>query len=159
MYLFELCGCTYANRLQFFGGVDINSAASWTYTYWQDNDVANTNNLPGKKQLIAETGWPSGGGNYCTDQNGANATCKSPTDGAVASVDNMNTFMNDWVCQALANGTQYFMFEAFDEPWKAQFNTPDLKVEDQWGLMDPGRNLKPGLKIPDCGGKTVTGPS
>jgi len=44
-------------------------------------------------------------------------------------------------------------FEAFDEPWKAIYNTPGKQWEDKWGLMDPGRNLKPGLKIPDCGGR------
>lgn len=47
-------------------------------------------------------------------------------------------------------------FEAFDEPWKVSLNTPGKEWEDKWGLMDPGRNLKPGLKIPDCGGKTVS---
>jgi len=47
-------------------------------------------------------------------------------------------------------------FEAFDEPWKVSFNTPGQEWEDKWGLMDPARKLKPGLKIPDCGGKTVS---
>jgi hypothetical protein len=47
-------------------------------------------------------------------------------------------------------------FEAFDEPWKIVYNTPGKDWEDKWGLMDPARNLKPGLKIPDCGGKTVS---
>ena len=28
-------------------------------------------------------------------------------------------FLNDFLCQANNNGTQYFYFEAFDEPWKA----------------------------------------
>lgn len=46
-------------------------------------------------------------------------------------------------------------FEAFDEPWKVIYNTDTQAWEDKWGLMDPARNLKPGLKIPDCGGKTV----
>ena len=46
-------------------------------------------------------------------------------------------------------------FEAFDEPWKVKFNTPGKEWEDKWGLMDSGRNLKSGLKIPDCGGKSV----
>ena len=46
-------------------------------------------------------------------------------------------------------------FEAFDEPWKIRLNTPGKEWEDKWGLMDTARNLKPGLKIPDCGGKTV----
>lgn len=47
-------------------------------------------------------------------------------------------------------------FEAFDEPWKVQFNTEDEKWEDKWGLMDASRKLKPGLKIPDCDGKEVS---
>lgn len=46
-------------------------------------------------------------------------------------------------------------FEAFDEPWKIMLNSPGREWEDKWGLMDTARNLKPGLKIPDCGGKTV----
>lgn len=46
-------------------------------------------------------------------------------------------------------------FEAFDEPWKVYYNKGDQNWEDKWGLMDPGRNLKPGLQIPSCGGKTV----
>ena len=48
-----------------------------------------------------------------------------------------------------------YRFEAFDEPWKLQFNTPGKNWEDKWGLMDSDRNLKTGLKIPDCGGQTV----
>lgn len=46
-------------------------------------------------------------------------------------------------------------FEAFDEPWKIVYDKGDQNWEDKWGLMDPGRNLKDGLTIPDCGGKTV----
>ena len=46
-------------------------------------------------------------------------------------------------------------FEAFDEPWKIRLDTPGKEWEDKWGLMDTARNLKPGLKIPDCSGKTV----
>lgn len=49
-------------------------------------------------------------------------------------------------------------FEAFDEPWKKIFNTQDEKWETEWGLMDPGRKVKEGLKIPDCGGRTVDKP-
>jgi len=51
--------------------------------------------------------------------------------------------------------TDMTRFEAFDEPWKVIYNTASQQWEDKWGLMDPARNLKPGLKIPDCGGKTV----
>ena len=47
-------------------------------------------------------------------------------------------------------------FEAFDEPWKVIYDTPGKDWEDKWGLMDSARNVKSGLKIPDCGGKTVS---
>jgi len=36
-----------------------------------------------------------------------------------------------------------------------QFNTADKNWEDKWGLMTIDRKLKPGVKIPDCGGKGV----
>jgi exo-beta-1,3-glucanase (GH17 family) len=49
-----------------------------------------------------------------------------------------------------------YRFEAFDEPWKVKYNTPGKAWEDKWGLLDAGRNIKSGLKIPDCGGKTVS---
>jgi hypothetical protein len=62
------------------------------------------------------------------------------------------------VCQALSNGTNYFWFEAFDEPWKHRFDTALNKWEPYWGLMDVNRNLKKGLVIPDCGGATVDKP-
>lgn len=50
----------------------------------------------------------------------------------------------------------FHRFEAFDEPWKVIYNTPGAAWEDKWGLMDSARNLKPGVKIPDCGGKTAS---
>ena len=40
--------------------------------------------------------------------------------------------------------------EAFDAP-----STSGKSLEGKWGVMDTERNLKPGLKIPDCGGKTA----
>lgn len=60
-----------------------------------------------------------------------------------------------WKCFQLT-ATQYYRFEAFDEPWKVIYNTPGKEWEDKWGLMDSGRNLKSGLSIPDCGGKTAS---
>ena len=49
-----------------------------------------------------------------------------------------------------------FRFEAFDEPWKQQFNKGSQNWEDKWGLMTIDRKLKPGVKIPDCGGKGIS---
>ncbi|KIW89664.1 uncharacterized protein Z519_09820 [Cladophialophora bantiana CBS 173.52] len=141
-----------SNIHPFFAGVTAEVAASWTWTFWQTHDVALTEGMSNVMQLISETGWPSGGGEDC---GGTDGSCAAGQSGSVAGVDGMNTFMDNWVCQALTNGTEYFWFEAFDEPWKVIYNTATQQWEDKWGLMDPGRNLKPGLKIPDCDGKTV----
>ncbi|KAF4547412.1 Glucan endo-1,3-beta-glucosidase btgC-like protein [Elsinoe fawcettii] len=145
----------------FFAGVPAPDAAGWTYVFWQGNNVAiapePTNAKAGAipRNIISEVGWPSGGGNDC----GTTATCTAPDQGSVAGVPEMNQFMDNWVCGANNNGTMYFWFEAFDEPWKVRFNTAQEQWEDKWGLMTIDRKLKPGIKIPDCGGKTVSLPA
>jgi len=136
-----------ANIHPFFAGVTAEVAASWTWDFWTGHDTILKTDI--SKNIISETGWPSTGGTDC----GAATSC---TVGSVAGIPEMNTYMDTWVCQALANGTSYFWFEAFDEPWKIQFDTPGEEWEDKWGLMDVNRNLKPGVTIPDCGGKTVS---
>jgi exo-beta-1,3-glucanase (GH17 family) len=136
-----------ANIHPFFAGVAADVAASWTYGFWTTHDTILKSDIT--KNIISETGWPSTGGTDC----GGATTC---TTGSVAGITEMNTFMDDWVCQALANGTNYFWFEAFDEPWKIIYDTPGEGWEDHWGLLDVNRNLKPGVTIPSCGGKTVS---
>lgn len=108
-----------SNVHPFFAGVNVDNAASWTWDFWQSHDVVLTSTNT-SRQIIAETGWPSGGGTDCGNEQNV---CAAGDTGSVASVENMNTFMNDWVCQALANGTHYFWFEAFDEAWKVVYNT------------------------------------
>lgn len=103
--LAEASDVVMSNVHPFFGGVEIDQAASWTYTFWDGHNAPLTQGT-NKGNIIAEVGWPSGGGNDCGD--GAN--CKDKTSGAVASVENLNKFMSDWVCQALANGTDYFWY-------------------------------------------------
>ncbi|PGH04910.1 hypothetical protein GX51_03206 [Blastomyces parvus] len=149
--LARIADAVMANVHPFFAGVKVDEAAGWTWSFWQNQNVPLTRGT-NKPQIISEVGWPGGGGNNCSP-----SPCQTKTAGSIAGVKELNKFMADWVCQSLANGTDYFWFEAFDEPWKVDFNEPELgkEWEDKWGLMDPGRNLKPGLKIPDCGGRTA----
>ncbi|KAH7126181.1 glycoside hydrolase superfamily [Dactylonectria macrodidyma] len=136
-----------ANIHPFFAGVTAEEAAGWTYSFWENNN-GQFWKTDKSKNIISETGWPTSGGTNC----GGATTC---AEGSVAGIDELNTFMEDWVCDALKNGTNYFWFEAFDEPWKVKFNTAGKRWEDQWGLLTVNRELKDGVKIPDCGGKTV----
>lgn len=138
-----------ANVHPFFSGTPADEAAGWTYDFWVNKDGPFWKKDK-KKNIISETGWPTGGGKNC---GGGPVGCASP---AVAGVDELNQFMDDWVCAALKNGTNYFWFEAFDEPWKVRFNEKGREWEDKWGLLDVDRNLKKGVKIPDCGGTTVS---
>lgn len=133
----------------FFAGVNAKEAASWTWQFWQ-NKAKDFFKTETEKNVISEIGWPTKGGTNC----GTDSVTDCPN-ASVAGIDELNTLMEDWVCQALNNGTNYFWFEMFDEPWKISFDTPGKEWEDQWGIMDVNRNLKDGVKIPDCGGKTV----
>ena len=92
-----------SNIHPFFGGVAVSDSASWTWNFWQTHDLTLTQADPKKPNIIAETGWPSAGGNDCGESD-----CTSPTQGSVAGITEMNQFMDDFVCQSLANGTQYF---------------------------------------------------
>lgn len=138
-----------ANVHPFFSGTPASEAASWTYTFWDTFD-GGFFKADKSKNVISETGWPTAGGTNCGDKP---YPC---SDGALAGVDELNQFMKDWVCTALQNGTNYFWFEAFDEPWKVRYNEQGKAWEDQWGLMDVNRVLKKGVQIPSCNGQTVS---
>ena len=88
-----------SNIHPFFAGVTVDAAAGWTWDFWQQHDTILTKGA--QKNVISETGWPSDGGTDC----GEATTCSQ---GSVAGVSEMNKFMGDFVCQSLANGTNYF---------------------------------------------------
>jgi exo-beta-1,3-glucanase (GH17 family) len=90
-----------SNVHPFFSGTEAKDAAVWTWNFWQQNDVALTASSKDIKQVIAEVGWPTAGGRSC----GMADSCDV---GSVAGVDELNLFMEDWVCQSLKNETEYF---------------------------------------------------
>ncbi|KAM0747073.1 glycoside hydrolase [Meredithblackwellia eburnea MCA 4105] len=125
-----------ANVHPFFGGVPIAQGAAWTNEFFQENDVYYCNRAANSPTCyIAETGWPT------ASLTPANLTIG----GATAGVAQLQTFLDTFVCQANANGTEYFYFEAFDEPWKVSFGG----VEPFWGLMDSNKKMK-AITIPSC---------
>ena len=92
-----------SNVHPFFAGVTVEEASGWTWDFWQTHDVILTQGTT-KKNVISEVGWPSEGGKDC----GGAPVCDNSTIGSVAGINEMNTFMNDFVCQSLANKTDYF---------------------------------------------------
>ena len=94
-----------SNIHPYFAGVEVDVAAAWTWNFWTQKDVVLTAGTS-KKNIISEVGWPSGGGRDC----GAVKCTAAITSSSVAGIDQMNHFMNDFVCQALANGTNYFWY-------------------------------------------------
>ena len=91
-----------SNIHPFFAGIQPDAAAAWTWNFWDQHDTILTKGTS-KKNIISEVGWPSAGGMDC-----GNVNCTAGVKGAVASIDNMNTFMDSFICQSLANGTDYF---------------------------------------------------
>ncbi len=71
----------------------------------------------GKPIVIGETGWPSTG----------------PSNGPAApSLENQEKFTRDLFSYARSRGVSVFVFEMFDEPWKAEAGG----VGPHWGLFD-----------------------
>ena len=90
-----------ANVHPFFAGVTVDLAAGWTYDFWTGHNVPLTQGTQ-KKNVVSEVGWPSAGGTHCGQDQ---TTC---TTGSTAGIDEMNQFMDTYICQSLANGTDFF---------------------------------------------------
>ena len=89
-----------SNIHPFFAGVTVEQAAGWTWNFWQQFDTVLTKGTT-KQNVISETGWPSGGGTDCGE-------AESCVNGSVAGIDEMNQYMDTFVCQSLTNKTNYF---------------------------------------------------
>ena len=79
---------------------------------------------PGKPVVIGEVGWPSNGVDI-----GA----------ARASRVNQALFLRKFFAAAQARGLDYFVMEAFDQPWKTSF---EGRAAGYWGMLDLDRNAK-----------------
>jgi exo-beta-1,3-glucanase (GH17 family)/cellulose synthase/poly-beta-1,6-N-acetylglucosamine synthase-like glycosyltransferase len=80
--------------------------------------------FPDKKIVIGEIGWPSDGIDI-----GA----------ARASTVNQARFMRDFFNYAQTNHINYFVMEAFDQPWKTSF---EGRAAGYWGMFTMDRHAK-----------------
>ncbi len=104
--------------------------------YWEKvpNDVAVQDALdkldrvqaayPGKHVVIGEVGWPSSG------------VQMGP---ATASRVDQARFLRSFFAAAQARGLDYFVMEAFDQPWKTSF---EGRAAGYWGMYDLDRHAK-----------------
>ena len=106
----------------YWEGVPIENAAQHTLNKY--NLLKQT--YPNKEVIIFETGWPTAGNSFGQ---------------AIPSEQNQKKFIKEFVHLAKSNDIKYFLFEAFNEPWKTKYG----EVEGNWGLYDKQRTLKPEL--------------
>jgi exo-beta-1,3-glucanase (GH17 family)/cellulose synthase/poly-beta-1,6-N-acetylglucosamine synthase-like glycosyltransferase len=79
---------------------------------------------PGKPIVIGEAGWPSDG---------------VAIGGARASRINQALFLRRFFVDAQKRGLDYFVMEAFDQPWKTSF---EGRAAGYWGMLDLDRREK-----------------
>ncbi|KAG0256294.1 hypothetical protein BG011_004635 [Mortierella polycephala] len=117
-----------SNIHPFFAYTSADQAAGWAFSNFMEETVQAA---AGKPAAISEIGWPSG-------------PSSANLGSAVPSIENLQMFLDRWLCQANKRNIPYYYFEAFDEPWKASIDTR----ESQWGLLTVDRRLK--VSIPTC---------
>lgn len=106
--------------LPYWEGVPIDGAVD--YAMFRYNELKQR--YPGKHILISEIGWPSDG---------------PWRRGAEASVVNQAKFLRQWFNVASQNRIDYYIMEAFDQPWK---RTLEGTAGVSWGIWDAWRQPK-----------------
>ena len=104
-------------------GVPVAGAAAYTLQRYQQLVKA----YPDKTVIIAETGWPTAG---------------AVKKGAVPSQAAQTRYLRDFVRAATAAHTDYYIAEAYDQPWKAAREGVGGAA---WGILDANRRPKFGF--------------
>ncbi len=79
---------------------------------------------PNKPIVITEVGWPSGG---------------APVGKGIASPENQTKFLCQFMRHAEKEKINYYILEAFDQPWKVFLEGP---AGAHWGVFDADRKVK-----------------
>ncbi|KAI5955287.1 btgC [Candida jiufengensis] len=132
--LLKNCDVIGANIHPFFGGIAVEDAIKWTLEFL-DYQVRSYNEEIDTHIVISEVGWPSGGGSY---------------EKAYANKENLKYFISEFLCILRNLPIEYYFFEAFDEPWKQVFWSPNQKWETQWGIFNSDRSNKFSLQNLGC---------
>jgi exo-beta-1,3-glucanase (GH17 family)/cellulose synthase/poly-beta-1,6-N-acetylglucosamine synthase-like glycosyltransferase len=106
--------------LPYWEGLPVDDALRFTMEKYDAVQAA----YPNKHIVIGEVGWPSNGVDI---------------GGARASRVNQAMFLRKFFVEAKARHLDYFVMEAFDQPWKTSF---EGRAAGYWGMMDLDRNAK-----------------
>ncbi|HEY2137145.1 MAG TPA: glycosyltransferase [Xanthobacteraceae bacterium] len=116
-----------ANAVDFIGAHILPYWDKQPYTQAVDNTIKVFDKLrrahPGKRIMIAEFGWPSGGYNRGASDPGRIEQA---------------TVLREFVSRAEALGIEYNIIEAYDQPWKVA----EGSVGAYWGMFDASRQPK-----------------
>ena len=108
------------HMLPYWEGIDVDIAVDYIVDKMEQLEAA----FPDKQILIGEVGWPSDG---------------RTREAAVASEANEALFLRRFLHRAEELNYEYFLMEAFDQPWKAE---NEGGVGAYWGVYDVERNPK-----------------
>lgn len=119
--------------LPYWEKIPLDHALNWVLDRYHQVQQA----YPDKHVLIAEVGWPSHG-----ERRGP----------ARPSTVNEALFLRGFFNMARAENIDYFIMEAFDQPWKVGL---EGVMGAHWGLFDKNRHLKIALEGPVDRASTV----
>jgi cellulose synthase/poly-beta-1,6-N-acetylglucosamine synthase-like glycosyltransferase/exo-beta-1,3-glucanase (GH17 family) len=108
-----------AHILPFWEGIPANQAVDWGISRYDEL----RRDFPGKRIVIAEFGWPSGGYNYHNADPGRMEQA---------------TVLRDFTARAEAYGIDYNLIEAVDQPWKVA----EGSVGAYWGMFTTSGQAK-----------------
>ncbi|HEX4387430.1 MAG TPA: glycosyltransferase [Steroidobacteraceae bacterium] len=118
--------------LPYWEGVPVDTAVDYSVAQFKRLQKA----FPHKPIVVAEIGWPSRG---------------RTRESAVASEANEALFLRRFIARAHKEGINYYVMEAFDQPWKAYL---EGAVGSYWGVYDVNRQPKfaftaPIVRVPE----------
>lgn len=106
--------------LPYWQGIPVTEALAHARDSYRKVQAA----FPGRRVVVGEVGWPSFG---------------SANGPAVPSIENQARFLRQWVAYAERANIEYFIIEAFDQPWKTN---QEGAVGGAWGVYDASREPK-----------------
>ncbi|MBM3555440.1 MAG: glycosyltransferase, partial [Alphaproteobacteria bacterium] len=112
--------------LPYWEGVPADIAVDYIFRRFNEVKAA----YPDKHVALGEVGWPSDGRSI---------------GGSTASISNQARVLREFLARAEAEGADYYVIEAFDQPWKFQI---EGLTGGYWGLFDADRESKFALTGP-----------